>query len=218
MSVASVCDIITAAGPGHYAPVKYTGSPHRLENLGSSFLLLKEAYLESKLLHESKIPSWYGSLNFFLKNIKGVGSLASASNYSFKCLYKKILYQYYEDQWRLLMHNCADGKLYQVYSKTLNTSVACISGQGCKCKLEDCFYGDPCLCDNFSHKKSEKCHPDFHLDNSGSTTATVIVSKPGPRGGDDDNSVTSTIIGVVVGILLLIIIAIVIVFLYKTKN
>ncbi|XP_052081564.1 uncharacterized protein LOC127719466 isoform X1 [Mytilus californianus] len=55
----------------------------------------------------------------------------------------------------------------QVYSKTLNKGAACISGQGCKCKLDACFYGDPCLCDNFSHKKSEKCRPDFHLDNSG---------------------------------------------------
>ncbi|CAC5381480.1 ATBF1 [Mytilus coruscus] len=84
---------------------------HMLENLGSSFPLLKEACLDSKLLHESTIPLWYGSLNFFLKNVKGVGSLGSASNYSFKFLYKKNLYQYYEDQWRLQMHNCADGKL-----------------------------------------------------------------------------------------------------------
>ena len=40
---------------------------HRLENLGSSFPLLKDAYLESKLFFESKIPSWYGSLNYLQK-------------------------------------------------------------------------------------------------------------------------------------------------------
>jgi len=32
---------------------------YRLENLGSSFPLLKEAYLDSKSLLQSNIPSWY---------------------------------------------------------------------------------------------------------------------------------------------------------------
>ncbi|VDI73734.1 Hypothetical predicted protein [Mytilus galloprovincialis] len=55
----------------------------------------------------------------------------------------------------------------QVYSKTLNTSVACINGQGCRCNLTACSYGDPCLCDDFSYKHPEKCPVNFHLDNSG---------------------------------------------------
>ena len=84
---------------------------HRLENLGSSFPLLKDAYLESKLLFESKIPSWYGSLNYLQKKINGVDSLTFASNFRFKILIKKFLYEHYEIQWRNQMHNCADGKL-----------------------------------------------------------------------------------------------------------
>ena len=40
---------------------------YRLENLGSSFPLLKEAYLDSKSLLQSKIPSWYGSMYFLLQ-------------------------------------------------------------------------------------------------------------------------------------------------------
>ena len=56
-----------------------------------------------------------------------------------------------------------------VYSKTRNPSSSCIDGQGCKCDLNKCYYGDPCLCRNYRHDNNdEECEPGYHLDNSGS--------------------------------------------------
>jgi len=84
---------------------------YRLENLGSSFPLLKEAYLDSKSLLQSKIPSWYGSMNFLLQNIKGISDLATTTNFRFNRLYRKSIYQFYEEQWRKQRKKQADGKL-----------------------------------------------------------------------------------------------------------
>jgi hypothetical protein len=43
---------------------------YRLENLGKEFLLLKEAYNETKLLYLSKKPTWYESINIIVNIFK----------------------------------------------------------------------------------------------------------------------------------------------------
>ena len=84
---------------------------YRLENLGSSFPLLKEAYLDSKSLLQSKIPSWYGSMNFLLQNINGISDLATTTNFRFNRLYRKSIYQFDEEQWRKQRKKQTDGNL-----------------------------------------------------------------------------------------------------------
>ena len=54
---------------------------HRLENLDSNFILLKDAYEESKQLFEIKIPSWHGSITLLIKNIRGLKELSNVSNH-----------------------------------------------------------------------------------------------------------------------------------------
>ena len=43
---------------------------YRLENLGKEFPLLNEAYNETKLLHLSKKPTWYESINIIVNILK----------------------------------------------------------------------------------------------------------------------------------------------------
>jgi hypothetical protein len=51
--------------PIHYQIIKQMlGYWHRLENLESSFPLLKAAYNSSKKLFLLKKPSWYGSIHY----------------------------------------------------------------------------------------------------------------------------------------------------------
>jgi hypothetical protein len=49
----------------------------RLENLDSSFPLLKAAYKCSKNLYEGKQPSWYGSVKHILQNMPSFGQPSS---------------------------------------------------------------------------------------------------------------------------------------------
>ena len=70
---------------------------YRLENLGNNFPLLKDAYDESKMLHLSKKPSWYGSINLILKILrsdsgKDIGLLFNESPGKFKNNIHIILY------------------------------------------------------------------------------------------------------------------------------
>lgn len=84
---------------------------YRLENLGSSFPLLQYAYLESKSLHESKIPSWYGCITVLGKAITGMNQLSTLSNFKFKTMYKKLVLVYFEKCWQQQMSKNKDGKL-----------------------------------------------------------------------------------------------------------
>ena len=64
---------------------------HRLENLGNSFPLLQKAYNDSKLLYESKFPSWFGSLKTLLNELSGLEDHCTSSQYSFKTQCKHII-------------------------------------------------------------------------------------------------------------------------------
>lgn len=84
---------------------------HRLENLGSLFPLLRDAYLESQSLHNLKIQSWYGSIAFVLRHISGINNLKKVSPYKFTDMYKKHLNQYYIENWLHELKNSSEGKL-----------------------------------------------------------------------------------------------------------
>jgi hypothetical protein len=49
----------------------------RLENLDSSFPLLKAAYKCTKNLYEGKQPSWYGSVKHILQNMPSLTTQCS---------------------------------------------------------------------------------------------------------------------------------------------
>ena len=84
---------------------------YRLENLDSSFPLLRYAYIESQSLHELKIPSWYGCVTVLSKAISGMNQLSTTSKFKFKTMYKKLVFQYYEKCWQQQMNKNKDGKL-----------------------------------------------------------------------------------------------------------
>ena len=84
---------------------------YRLENLGSCFPLLKDAYLDSKSLYEAKTPSWYGAIKVLLKSINGISELTSVGPFSFKHSYKKHIFQWYQSQWGQQMKKLSHGKL-----------------------------------------------------------------------------------------------------------
>ena len=84
---------------------------YRLENLGSSFPLLKDAYLSSKELHAKKISSWYGSVQTLFTKLHGIKDLHNASPYTFSRLSNKHMKTHYYNEWRQLMNKYSDGKL-----------------------------------------------------------------------------------------------------------
>ena len=84
---------------------------YRLENLGTSFPLLQNAYKDSKTLFESKFPSWYGALTKLLKQLEGVEDLRTSGPYSFKVNSKKLLRAYYLKLWKASMMHHSSGKL-----------------------------------------------------------------------------------------------------------
>lgn len=84
---------------------------YRLENLGSSFPLLMEAYQTSKMLFESKVASWYGSINTILKCIQNISCLKSSSPYTFRRLSKKYLMLHYKNIWHKQLLEHSSGKL-----------------------------------------------------------------------------------------------------------
>ena len=50
-------------------------------------------------------------MNFLLQNIKGISDLATTTNFRFNRLYRKSIYQFYEEHWRKQRKKQADGKL-----------------------------------------------------------------------------------------------------------
>lgn len=74
-------------------------------NLFSNKIILKLYFVHVITCTRHICCPYNTEINFLLRNIKEVSNLASSSNYSFKYLYKKILYQYYKDQRRLQLHN-----------------------------------------------------------------------------------------------------------------
>ena len=86
---------------------------YRLENLGSSFPLLKEAYLNSKNLHEAKASSWYGYTQTLINHIQGLTDLSGKSKYTFKQLSKKLIKSHYLKEWQQKREKYASGKLDQ---------------------------------------------------------------------------------------------------------
>ena len=89
---------------------------YRLENLQSSFPLLSGAYTESKLLHEAKVPSWFGSINTILEKIKGLRGLANVKYIRFKALSQNCIREHYIRSWGDQIIKCSTGKLC-TYSK-----------------------------------------------------------------------------------------------------
>ena len=89
---------------------------YRLENLQSSFPLLSGAYTESKLLHEAKVPSWFGSINTILEKIKGLRGLANVKYIRFKALSQNCIREHYIHSWGDQIIKCSTGKLC-TYSK-----------------------------------------------------------------------------------------------------
>ena len=86
---------------------------HRLENLGSSFPLLKEAYLNSKYLYEIKAGSWYGYAQTLINHIQGLKDLSKKSKYTFKRLSKKLIKSHYLKDWQQKREKYTSGKLDQ---------------------------------------------------------------------------------------------------------
>jgi hypothetical protein len=50
----------------------------RLEKTGSTFPLLNDAYIESKLLHNAKKSSWYSSIKFDLDKVSSLLNVDSS--------------------------------------------------------------------------------------------------------------------------------------------
>ena len=94
---------------------------HRLENLGSSFPLLGEAYLTSKILYDQKYPSWFGSLKCIYQNIQGLQELSSTTKiYRFKRLSKKLIFQHYVNLWQIQKNKHSVGKLDNYFNLKTN--------------------------------------------------------------------------------------------------
>jgi hypothetical protein len=68
---------------------------HRLENLDSSFSLLKAAYKCTKNLYESKQPSWYGSVQHILQNMRSLTNFLTDKISTFKYKCNTIVKQHY---------------------------------------------------------------------------------------------------------------------------
>ena len=90
----------------------------RLENLESSFPILKDAYIVSKQLFAQKIPSWYGAIQYILDTFPSMKALAlsSKNQNQFKYKIKKCLRSIYLDSWRSTLLSNLDGKL-RTYTK-----------------------------------------------------------------------------------------------------
>lgn len=84
---------------------------YRLENLGQSFPILKDAYCESKSLFEKKLPSWYSSINFLITNFNGIRDLTSVKMHKFKRELKNCLFRYYTQEWNSQLKSHSDKKL-----------------------------------------------------------------------------------------------------------
>jgi hypothetical protein len=72
---------------------------HRLENLDSSFPLLKAAYKCTKHLYEGKQPSWYGSVKHILQNMPSLTNFLTVKTSTFKYKCNKIVKQHYLELW-----------------------------------------------------------------------------------------------------------------------
>lgn len=86
---------------------------YRLENLESTFPLLKDAYITSKHLLQLNKPSWYGSVNLildFIPDIKDI-SKTSKSIANFKINMKKTLKSKFLEEWHKEKVKNSDGKL-----------------------------------------------------------------------------------------------------------
>lgn len=84
---------------------------HRLENLGTSFPLLNDAFLSSKQLFWKKLPSWYSSINQILKTLKTDNGLSSLGDYIFTKKLNQLVSSHYIDQWHNDLITCSVGKL-----------------------------------------------------------------------------------------------------------
>jgi hypothetical protein len=73
---------------------------HHLENLESSFPLLKAAYNSSKKLFLLKKPSWYGSIHYIKEKIPGLEKYLSYNSSTFKQHCKKIIKDRYILWWK----------------------------------------------------------------------------------------------------------------------
>ena len=84
---------------------------HRLENLGTSFPLLKNAYISSKDLYGENKPSWYGSIKYLLKSINLPFDKVKTGTYGFKKMLDKHIYSQYLDMWKRKLSDNSQGKL-----------------------------------------------------------------------------------------------------------
>ena len=86
-----------------------------MENLGTLFPLLKEAYLSSKNLYETKNGSWYGSIQTLFKCIHGIKEQHESSKFAFKGMSKQKIKAYFFKEWGKQMNISSTGKL-ETYS------------------------------------------------------------------------------------------------------
>ena len=82
---------------------------HRLENLGSNFPLL--AYTSSRTLHESKQPSWFGSVQYISENMTGLKEFLHTSSSTFKNQCNKTVKIHFTDMWSMQHTTHKVGKL-----------------------------------------------------------------------------------------------------------
>ena len=89
---------------------------YRLENLSTSFPLLKAAYLQSKVNYSNNIPSWYGTFSKITEMTNVDQGIFCSKRSIFKSQCKKTIYAHYLQEWNLIRLS-QKGKL-DTYAKT----------------------------------------------------------------------------------------------------
>lgn len=81
----------------------------RLEKTGSTFPLLNDAYIESKLLHNAKKSSWYSSIKFVLDKVSSLLNVDSSK------INGERLKDFFVKDWQKRLKESSSGKLCSYY-------------------------------------------------------------------------------------------------------
>jgi hypothetical protein len=81
----------------------------RLVKTGSTFPLLNDAYIESKLLHNAKKSSWYSSIRFVLDKVSSLLNVDSSK------INGEKLKDFFVKDWQKRLKESSSGKLCSYY-------------------------------------------------------------------------------------------------------
>lgn len=81
----------------------------RLEKTGSTFPLLNDAYIESKLLHNAKKSSWYSSIKIILDKVSSLLNVDSSK------INGERLKDFFVKDWQKRLKESSSGKLCSYY-------------------------------------------------------------------------------------------------------